>query len=83
MAYSNNPYLPRARATAMQLLVEDQLPLLVIARKCGVYRTTVWRWKQKWDELDKHVQRQNDNQPRRTAGTTRAFAVRSTPPLSK
>ena len=49
MAYSINPNLPKARAFAMELLVKDQLTLLVVARKCGVHRTTVWRWKQKWD----------------------------------
>ncbi len=29
MAYSTNPNLPRARATALRLLVENRLPLLV------------------------------------------------------
>lgn len=70
MAYSTNPYLPRARATAMRLLVEDQLPLLVVARKCGVHRSTVWRWKRKWDDLNAHVQLTNHNRPGRVAGTT-------------
>lgn len=65
MAYSTNPHLPKARATALRLLVEDQLPLTVVARKCGVNRTTIWRWKRKWDELNKHVQLTNDNRPTR------------------
>lgn len=65
MAYSINPNLPKARATAMRLLVEDQLPLLVVARKCGVHRSTIWRWKCKWDELNKHVQMDNPNRPNR------------------
>ena len=50
MAYSINPNLPRARATAMRLLVDDQLPICVVARKCGVHRSTIWRWKRKWSE---------------------------------
>ena len=41
MAYSTNPNLPKARATAMRLLVVDQLPVMVVARKCGVHRSTI------------------------------------------
>lgn len=47
MSYSINPSLPKARATAMHLLVEDQLLLLFVARKCGVHRSTIYRWKKK------------------------------------
>ena len=65
MAYSINPNLPKARATAMQLLVRDGLPLFVVANRCGVHRTTVWRWKQKWDALNENVQFINPNRPRR------------------
>ncbi len=65
MAYSTNPHLPKARATAMRLLVEDQLPLLIVARKCGIHRSTVWRWKRKWDALNKHTQMDNPNRPSR------------------
>lgn len=66
MAYSTNPNLPKARALAMQLLVREQLPLQVVANRCGVSRTTVWRWKRKWDVLNEHVQFTNDNRPQRT-----------------
>jgi len=69
MAYSNNPNLPKARATAMRLLVTEQLPVVVVARKCGVHRSTIWRWKRKWDEINKNVQLTNDNRPGRAAGT--------------
>jgi transposase InsO family protein len=69
MAYSTNPNLPKARAFAMQLLVRDGLPLQVVANRCGVHRSTIWRWKRKWDELNMHVQFVNNNRPRRTAGT--------------
>lgn len=65
MAYSNNPNLPKARATAMRLLVEDQLPLLVVARKCGVHRSTIYRWRLKWSVLNQHVQMDNPNRPNR------------------
>jgi hypothetical protein len=66
MAYSINPNLPKARALAMQLLVHEQLPLLIVARKCGVHRSTVWRWKRKWDELNINVQLINSNRPNRS-----------------
>lgn len=69
MSYSNNPLLPKARATAMQLLVREGLPSQVVANKCGVHRSTIWRWKQKWDKLNEHVQLTNDNRPARRAGT--------------
>jgi transposase InsO family protein len=69
MAYSSNPNLPKARAIAMQLLVRDQLPLQVVANRCGVVRTTIWRWKRKWDALNENVQLTNDNRPHREAGS--------------
>lgn len=49
----------------MRLLVVDQLPVTVVARKCGVHRSTVWRWKQKWNKLNKHVRLENVNRPSR------------------
>ncbi len=70
MAYSINPYLPKARAFALQLLIREQLPLQTVANRCGIHRSTVWRWKQKWLELNKNIQFTNRNRPRRTAGTT-------------
>jgi transposase InsO family protein len=66
MAYSNNPNLPKARAIAMQLLVREQLPLFVVANRCGVSRSTIWRWKKKWDKLNENVQFDNPNRPNRT-----------------
>ena len=65
MAYSTNPNLPRARAIAMQLLIREQLPPSVVANKCGVHRSTIWRWKHKWDRLNEHVQFDNPNRPHR------------------
>lgn len=69
MAYSNNPNLPKARATALQLLVRDKLPLQVVANRCGVHRSTIYRWKRRWDKLNEHVQLTNDNRPTRAAGS--------------
>lgn len=65
MAYSTNPYLVKARATALQLLIRDGLPVSVVARRCGIHRTTLWRWKRKWDELNKHIEFTNYNRPNR------------------
>lgn len=75
MAYSTNPYLPKARAMAMQLLIRESVPLSVVANRCGVHRSTIWRWKRKWDVLNEHVQLRNHNRPRRTAGTTFRLAA--------
>lgn len=48
MAYSTNPNLPKARASAVKLLICDQLPVNVVALRSGVHRSTIWRWLQKW-----------------------------------
>lgn len=70
MAYSTNPYLPKARALGMKLLVLEQLPAQTVAVRCGVHRSTIWRWKQKWNALNTHVQLTNDNRPSRTPRTS-------------
>lgn len=70
MAYSINPNLPKARAFAMQLLIREQLPLQTVANRCGVHRSTIWRWKRKWDILNKHVQFTNPNRPSRSVSLT-------------
>lgn len=69
MAYSINPNLPKARAFAMQLLIREGRPLQIVANRCGVHRSTIYRWKQKWDNLNLNVQLTNDNRPTRQAGT--------------
>ena len=69
MTYSINPNLPKARAIAMKLLIVEKLPLLVVANRCGVHRSTIWRWKQKWLELNKYVQLTNYNRPHRPANS--------------
>lgn len=68
MAYSTNPNLPKARAIALRLLLLGQQPLQVVANRCGVHRSTIWRWKQKWDKLNEHRQLTNDNRPSRSVG---------------
>lgn len=76
MAYSTNPNLPKARATAMQLLIRERLPLQAVANRCGVHRSTIWRWKRKWDTLNTHVQLTNNNRPNRTDSLQTSSAFR-------
>ena len=35
----------------MELLVEERLPMNVVALRCGVNRSTIWRWRQAWLEI--------------------------------
>lgn len=69
MSYSNNPLLPKARATAVRLVIEQGLPLTIAARRTGIHRSTLWRWKQKWLKINRNVQLSNDNRPSRQPGT--------------
>jgi transposase InsO family protein len=68
MAYSINPNLPRARALAMKLLFLNKLPLQAVANRCGVNRSTIWRWKRKWLVLNEYAQLYNYNRPQRSPG---------------
>jgi putative transposase len=75
MSYSNNPLLPKARADAVRLLVEQQLAVAVAARKSGIHRTTLWRWYKQWQVLNDNVQLTNDNRPGRPVGSVFRFAA--------
>ena len=66
MAYSINPHLPKARAAAMRLLVEAGLPASTVALRTGVHRSTIWRWKRKWDALNARIEFANPNRPGRS-----------------
>ncbi len=63
MAYSINPNLPKARAIAMRLLLEEGMEVSVVARKCGVHRSTIWRWHKKWKYLNHNMETTNYNRP--------------------
>ena len=65
MAYSTNPHLPKARAFALQLLIRERVPHQTVAHRCGVHRSTIYRWKRKWDALNENVQMDNPNRPHR------------------
>ena len=77
MAYSINPNLPKARATALQLLIQEKLSLQVVANRCGVHRSTIYRWRQKWLKINQNVQLANYDRPNRTPGVKFRFAALS------
>lgn len=71
MAYSINPNLPKARAIALRMLLLEQLPLQVVANRCGVHRSTIWRWWQKWAGINRNRQFDNPNRPNRPIGRSK------------
>ena len=75
MAYSNNPNLPRARALGLKLLIEQKLPAQLVANKCGVHRSTVYRWRLKCQDINQNVQLENFNRPTRVLGSQFRFAA--------
>ena len=64
MAYNTNSSAPKARGDAMKLLIQEQLPVGVVALRLGVNRSTIWRWRCKWEELNANIQmkRRHTNQ---------------------
>jgi putative transposase len=69
MSYSSNPLLPKTRAQAVRLVIKDNVPMSVAARKSGVHRVTLWRWYKQWLELNENIQFENSNRPtRKSAG---------------
>ncbi len=75
MAYSINPNLPRARALALKLLISEGLPLQVVANKCGIHRSTVYRWRLKWLEINQNVDLANHYRPNRKLGKQFRFTA--------
>jgi transposase-like protein len=45
----------------------------VAARKCGIHRTTLWRWKQKWQTLNVNVSQEKLNRPTRSTSFVPAY----------
>lgn len=54
MSYSNNPYAPKARRLAVNLVVREGLSVAEAARRSGIHRSTLWRWLRKADQLRLH-----------------------------
>ncbi|MGH7157405.1 MAG: DDE-type integrase/transposase/recombinase [Candidatus Saccharimonadales bacterium] len=51
MAYTSNPYAPRARRDAVSLVLKHGLSSAEAARKTGVHRSTITRWVSKQQKL--------------------------------
>lgn len=54
MSYSNNPYAPKARRLAVDLVLREGLSVAEAARRSGVHCTTLHRWIRKARELELH-----------------------------
>jgi putative transposase len=74
MSYSSNPLLPKARAAAVRLVVEDNLPIAIAARKSGIHRVTLWRWYNQWLELNHNVEFINYYRPNRSSASNTRFS---------
>ena len=64
MSYSTNPSLEKARGKAMKLLFIDELSVQIVADRFGVSRTTIWRWKKKWLEVNPNIELRNYSKQR-------------------
>jgi len=69
MSYSSSPLLPKARGEAVRLVVEQNLSAAVAARKTGIHRSTLWRWRCRWQDLNQNIQKENHNRPARKKTT--------------
>jgi transposase InsO family protein len=64
MCYSTNPSLEKARGKAMKLLFLENIPVQNIADRYGVNRSTIWRWKKKWLEVNPNIELRNYSKQR-------------------
>ncbi len=64
MSYSTNPSLEKARGKAMKLLFIDELSVQTVADRYGVNRSTIWRWKKKWLEVNPNIELRNYSKQR-------------------
>lgn len=51
------------------MLVMDKKPMSIVADRFGVHRSTIWRWKKKWEKNNAHVSLSNSNK-RKNAPTS-------------
>ena len=64
MCYSTNSSLEKARGKAMKLLFLENIPVQNIADRYGVNRSTIWRWKKKWLEVNPNIELRNYSKQR-------------------
>lgn len=48
MSYCTSKNIEIARGKAIKILVLEKKPVAQIADRFGVYRSTIWKWCQKW-----------------------------------
>ena len=56
MSYCTGKNIEIARGKAVKMLVVEKKPVGLIADRFGVHRSTVWRWHQKWKNINSHIQ---------------------------
>ena len=56
MSYCTGKNIEIARGKAVKMLVLEKKPVGIIADRFGVHRSTIWRWYQKWKNINSHVQ---------------------------
>ena len=59
MAYCTIKTMSQTRGKAMRMLILERQSIQKVADKYGVHRTTIWRWKQKWLEQNRHINLHN------------------------
>lgn len=61
MSYCTGKYIEKARGNAMKMLLVERKPVLTVANRFGVNRSTIWRWRKKWLDQNQHVDLNNAN----------------------
>lgn len=56
MSYCTGKNIEIARGKAIKMLVLEKKPVGIIADRFGVHRSTIWRWYQKWKNINSHIQ---------------------------
>ena len=56
MSYCTGKNIEIARGKAVKMLVLEKKPVGVEADRFGVHRSTIWRWYQKWKNINSHIQ---------------------------
>lgn len=59
MPYCTTKTMSQTRGKAMRMLILERQSIQKVADEYGVHRTTIWRWKQKWLEQNRHVNLHN------------------------
>lgn len=69
MAYYAGKDIEKARGNAMRELILERRSIAQVARRYGKHRTTIWRWKRKW-QAQQTVLLENAGRPNRPLGKT-------------